>query len=72
MKRKDITLHDIVHEALTIAFVQLLSQRPYESIAVSDIVRRAGVSRSSFYRILGPKNLWYWNICKANIVVFSQ
>lgn len=55
MKKKDITLHDTVHEALTVAFIQLLNQRPYESISVSDIVRRAGVSRSSFYRIFGSK-----------------
>ncbi len=35
----------LLHEA----FVALLGERPYESIAVRDILERAGVGRSTFY-----------------------
>lgn len=55
MKKKEITMHDTVREALSVAFIQLLEKRPYERITASDIARRAGVSRSSFYRIFGSK-----------------
>lgn len=36
-------------EALRSALIALLTEQPYESISVQDIVTRAGVSRSSFY-----------------------
>src|SRR5690606_14000287 len=36
-------------EALRGALIALLSEQPYETISVQDIVTRAGVSRSSFY-----------------------
>lgn len=35
--------------ALRTAVFQLLQQQPYEGITVDDIVRRAGVARSTFY-----------------------
>lgn len=55
MEKKEITIHDTVREALTVAFVQLLGQQPYHQISIRDITCRAGVSRSSFYRIFGSK-----------------
>lgn len=35
--------------ALKAAFIELVLSRGYESIAVTDIIRRAGVGRSTFY-----------------------
>lgn len=39
-----------VKEYIKTAFLQLLSIKPFHEITITDIVRRAGVSRVSFYR----------------------
>ena len=39
-----------VRECLTTALVQLMQEQPFDGIAITDLVRRAGVSRVSFYR----------------------
>ena len=47
---EDISYRDSVREAITQALLLLMENESYEDIKVSDIVRKAGVSRSSFYR----------------------
>lgn len=39
-----------VKEYIKTAFLQLLSNKPFHEITITDIVKRAGVSRVSFYR----------------------
>lgn len=39
-----------VKEYMKTAFLQLLSTKPFHEITITDIVKRAGVSRVSFYR----------------------
>lgn len=45
-----ITYRDTVKEAIAIATAQLLEKKAFEKISVQEIVTRAGVGRSSFYR----------------------
>lgn len=39
-----------VKQMIREAFVELMAQKPYLEITVTDIVRKAGVARASFYR----------------------
>ena len=41
--------------ALTDAFLQLVVERPFDEIAVGDIIERAGVGRSTFYQHVANK-----------------
>ena len=42
--------NEIVIESITEAMIQLLEDHPLEDIAITDLVKRAGVGRVSFYR----------------------
>lgn len=50
MKKKEITYNDTVKEAITLALLQLNKKKDFHQISISEIVKLAGVSRSSFYR----------------------
>ena len=43
-------LHDMVIESLTEALLQLMKKKPLAQITVSELCKKAGVSRISFYR----------------------
>ena len=45
-----LTLNKTVRESLALALIRLLKKKDFSSITVSEIVKLAGVSRSSFYR----------------------
>ncbi len=47
---KNLKYKDTVKEAIVVALVELMKQQPFERISIQDIVKRAGVGRSSFYR----------------------
>ena len=42
--------NQLTRECLQLALMHLMSEHPYDKITVSEIVRRAGVSRTAFYR----------------------
>ena len=42
--------NQLTRECLQLSLMHLMSEHPYEKITVSEIVRRAGVSRTAFYR----------------------
>ena len=42
--------NQLTRECLQLALMHLMADHPYEKITVSEIVRRAGVSRTAFYR----------------------
>ncbi len=42
--------NQLTRECMQLALVHLMADHPYEKITVTDIVRRAGVSRTAFYR----------------------
>ena len=46
---------DTVKEAIAIALIDLMRTQPLNQISIKDIVARAGVGRSSFYRNFGRK-----------------
>lgn len=46
---------DTVKEAIIIALIELMKERDFNSITIIDIVKKAGVGRSSFYRNFSSK-----------------
>lgn len=56
MQKKDVLRmnnkesNQLTRECLQLALMHLMGEHPYEKITVSEIVRRAGVSRTAFYR----------------------
>ena len=56
MQRKEVLRmnnkesNQLTRECLQLSLMHLMSEHPYEKITVSEIVRRAGVSRTAFYR----------------------
>ena len=40
----------VTRECLQTALIQLMSQKPFEKITITELVRRSGVSRTAFYR----------------------
>lgn len=53
---KKNTYHESVCEAITQALLLLMEHQSYERITVMDIIRKAGVGRSSFYRNFHDKD----------------
>ncbi|MCI8453525.1 MAG: TetR/AcrR family transcriptional regulator [Lachnospiraceae bacterium] len=45
----------LTRECLQTALIWLMSQKPFEKITISELVRRAGVSRTAFYRNYSSK-----------------
>ena len=39
-----------VTQEISMAFLELLTEKPFMDITVTDVVKRAGVARASFYR----------------------
>lgn len=50
MKTKSITYNDTVKEAITFAMLKLIYKKEVSQISISELIKVAGVSRSSFYR----------------------
>jgi len=48
--QQNFTLNETVREAIALALIQLMKRKPLTRISISEIVKVAGVSRSSFYR----------------------
>jgi len=51
-----MTLNETVKEAIMQSFIDLLRQKHYRSITISEIVEHRGVGRSSFYRNFKDKD----------------
>ena len=48
-------LNEITKRSIIEAFLLLLQNQPYEKISISDIVKKAGVARVSYYRNFNSK-----------------
>ena len=59
----------VTREALQIAMFKLMGTTPFDKITISDITKRAGVSRAAFYRNYASKEALVEEICQA---VFSE
>lgn len=53
---KKSTANELGRECIYIALLQLMEQQPYSEITVTDIARRAGVSRMTYYRNYSSKD----------------
>ena len=51
----------ITRESICTALLELLKTKEFKEISVSELVRRAGVSRQSFYRNYKTKKTSFWN-----------
>ena len=49
-------LKNITKESITTALFILMQQKPYHEISITDICKRAGVSRNAFYRNYSVKD----------------
>ena len=49
MNRRE-ELNAVVKDSITTAFLELLEKEPFDNIAITDLTKRAGVGRISFYR----------------------
>ena len=54
----------VTKEALQIAMFKLMGTTPFDKITISDISKRAGVSRAAFYRNYESKEALVEEICK--------
>jgi AcrR family transcriptional regulator len=52
---EELKYKDTVKEAIVIALIELMKERDINSISIKDIVEKAGVGRSSFYRNFNNK-----------------
>lgn len=59
----------VTREALQIAMIKLMGKTPFEKITISDVTKRAGVSRAAFYRNYESKEALVAEICQS---VFTQ
>lgn len=48
--------HELVTDSIYTALLQLMKKHPYEEIKITDIVKRAGVSRMTYYRNFDTKD----------------
>ena len=48
--------NELTRECIDTAMMYLLSEKPYESISISELTKRAGVSRTAFYRNYATKD----------------
>ena len=47
---KNRQINQVTRESLSIALIYLMNEKPFEKISISELVDRAGVSRTAFYR----------------------
>ena len=45
----------LTRECICMAMMYLMNEKPYDSISISEIAKRAGVSRTAFYREIGKQ-----------------
>ena len=48
--------NELTRECIDTAMIYLMSEKPYESISISELTKRAGVSRTAFYRNYASKD----------------
>ena len=47
--------NELTRECIEMAMIYLMGEKPYDSISISEITQRAGVSRTAFYRNYSSK-----------------
>ena len=54
----------IARECLKTAVMQMLTEKPLENISITELVKKAGVSRSAFYRNYASKEDLIEDVCR--------
>lgn len=67
MNKKQET-NAFVKECITTALIQMMESQSIDDISIIDLIKRAGVSRNSFYRNFGSKR----DILEKHLVVLIQ
>ena len=62
----------VTRECLQTALIQLMSQKPFEKITITELVRRSGVSRTAFYRNYESKEEILNEVCRSFIDSLSD
>ncbi len=52
---REMTDHEMVLESITQALLELMKQKPFEDISITELCQKAGVGRVSFYRNFSNK-----------------
>lgn len=74
MRRKDTTTN-MMRDHMADALLRLLVNSEYHEVTIKEIAARAGVSRSTFYRLLGSKDAavswWYGTLMDGYMRLFA-
>lgn len=62
----------ITRESLQTALIQLMSEKPFEQITITELVRRSGVSRTAFYRNYTSKEMILTEMSDAFIQILTE
>lgn len=69
---KNRQINQVTRESLSIALIYLMNEKPFEKISITELVERAGVSRTAFYRNYTDKEDLLKEIGKALIGKISE
>ena len=71
--KKEMSVNETVRESLAIALLQLMKKKDLSKITVSELVKLAGVGRSSFYRNFESKeDLLFSYVIELYLEFFKQ
>lgn len=69
---KEITLHQEVLKAISDAYIALLFEKEDKEITISELCKKAGVSRMSFYRYFDTKKAILDYVLKSSLMTIYQ
>lgn len=72
LKRFNQENNAITRESIEISLLQLLENKDLKKITISELVRRAGVSRAAFYRNYGSKEDILESIFQSSIAKITK
>lgn len=61
----------LTRECLQTALIQLMSEKPFDQISITELVRRSGVSRTAFYRNYTSKEMILTEMSDAFIQILT-
>ena len=64
LRMSNAQANHIARESLKTAVMQLMAEKPLEAISVTELVHRAGLSRSAFYRNYTSKEALVEDVCR--------
>ncbi len=68
LQRRNEELNKITIESVTQAFIELMGDKGFDKISITEICERAGISRNTFYKNFGTKE----NVFKMVVLDFNK